>query len=85
MVPPMRHAGLLACSEQEAPYHLPVGQEVRSEAKADGGGGIAGEIGEGLPVLWSTFLECDGAKISGKVDDGSRLRLAGIFRQPAEV
>ena len=42
---PMRHAGALTCSEQEAPCYRPVCQGGGAEAKAAGGGGNAGYYG----------------------------------------
>ena len=51
-VPPLQHAGNLACSEQEALCHHPVRQGRGKEAKADGGGVTTGELREGLSGLW---------------------------------
>ena len=64
-VPPMRNAGTLMCSEREAPLHLPVRQGGGVEEKASGGGGTAGDIGEGISGLWLSFRECDGIQVSG--------------------
>ena len=66
MVPLMRHAGTLACSEREAPCHCPVRQGGGAEAKADGGGETAGDLGEGLLGLCCSFREYDGVQISGR-------------------
>ena len=55
MVPPMQHAGALACTEWETPCHLPVRQGVGKEAQATGGGGSTGEFGEGPPGLHRTI------------------------------
>ena len=66
----MRHAGILACIEQRAYFHRTVHQGGGVEDKADSGGGIEGELGEGLSGLWKTFLKCDDVQISGKSDDG---------------
>ena len=41
-----------------------------AEEKAVSGGGIEGELGEGLSGLWKTFGKCDGVQVSGKGDDG---------------
>ena len=67
---PLRHAGTQACSEQEVPSHRPVHQGSVTEAKEAGGGGTAGDIGEGLSGLWQTFGDCDSIQISGNGDDG---------------
>ena len=52
---PLRHAGALVCTEQEAPCHHPVHQGGGKEAQAAGGGGAAGEFGEGLSGLRVTI------------------------------
>ena len=70
MVPLMRHAGLLTCVERKSPCHRTVHQGGGAEEKAVSGGGIEGELGEGLSGLWRTFGKCDGVKVSGKGDDG---------------
>ena len=58
-VPPLRHDGALVCTEQEATYHHPVRQGVGKEAQAAGGGGAAGEFGEGLSGLRVTIGDRD--------------------------
>ena len=45
MVPPMRHAGVLAYTEQEAPHQCLVRQGKREEVHTAGGGGYLGEFG----------------------------------------
>ena len=59
MVTPLRHAGALVCSEQESPCHRPVRKGGVKESKAAGGGGSAGEFGEGLSVLRRTIGDRD--------------------------
>ena len=81
---PMRHAISVACTEQEAPCHRPVRQGGGKEAKTAGGGGAAGEFGEGLPGLRGTVGDCDTIQISGKGADGGGRQLNGSGRQPDE-
>ena len=69
-VNPLRHAGALTCSEQEAPCHPPVCQGGGKESKAAGGGGTAGELGEGLSDLWGTIGERNVFQVYGKGVDG---------------
>ena len=68
-VPLMQHSGPLTCVERKAPCHRTVRQGGGAEEKAVSRGGIEGELGEGLSVLWRTFGKCDGVQVSGKVDD----------------
>ena len=70
MVPPMRHAGTLACVERKEPRHCTVRQGGGAEDKAVSGGGIEEELGEGLSGLWRTFGKCDGVQVYIKGDDG---------------
>ena len=44
----MRHAGLLACVERKAPCHHTVRHGGGVEEMAVSGGGIEGDLGEGL-------------------------------------
>ena len=67
-VPPMRCAGPLACIERKAPCQCTVCQGGGVEEKAVRGGGILGELREGLSGLWRTFEKCDGVQVSGKGD-----------------
>ena len=58
MGPPVQHAGDLAYTEQEAPFHHPVQQGSGEEMLMSGGGGYMGEYGEGLPGIWKTTRNC---------------------------
>ena len=69
-VPPMRCAGPLACIERKAPCQCTVCQGGGVEEKAFRGGGILGELREGLSGLWRTFEKCDGVQVYSKGDDG---------------
>ena len=66
----MQHAGPLTCIERKAPCHRTVRQGVGAEEKAVSGGGIEGDIGEGLLGLWRNFVKCDVVQVFGKGDDG---------------
>ena len=68
-VPPMRHDGLLVCIEQNAPCFCTLRQGGGAEEKAVSGGGIEGELGEGLSGLWRNFGKCDGVQVSSKGDE----------------
>ena len=69
-VPPMQHAAPMACVERKSPCHRTVRHGGRAEEKAISGGGIEGELGEGLSGLLRTFGKCDGVQIYWKGDDG---------------
>ena len=68
-MPKMRNSVTLACVERKAPFHLTVFQGGGAEEKAVSGGGIEGEIGEGLSGIWITFGKRDGVQVYGKGDD----------------
>ena len=72
MVTPMQHAGPLACYKRKAPCHRPVGQGGGAEDKEVSGEGTAGELREGLPGLWCSFVEYDDVQVSGEGDDRRR-------------
>ena len=64
--PPLQHAGVLECSEREAPCHCPVCQEGGKKANAAGVGGTVGDLGEILSGLQVTIGDRDVLKVSGK-------------------
>ena len=69
-MPLMRHDDALAYTEQEAPFHRPVLQGGREEAQTAGGGGAAGEFGEGITGLWGIARASHLVRLTGKGYDG---------------
>ena len=63
----------VARGEQKAPCHRPVFQGGGVEEEEASVGRTAGELGESLSGLWSSFGKCDGVQVSGKGDGGKRL------------
>ena len=72
----MQHAGALTCTEREAHCHCPVRQGGGKEALMVGGGGAAGDFGEGLPGLQGTVGNRHIFQISGTGADGGGRKLA---------
>ena len=71
----MRHDSSLACTEQEAPCHLPVRQGVGEETQKSERGESTGEFGEGLPVLRVTAVNSHLFQVYGKGSDGGGRQL----------
>ena len=83
-MPPIRHVGTLACTEQEAPCHRPVRQGGGKEVQKVVRGGATGEFREGLPGLQGTVGNHNIVQISDRGADGGGLQLARSVRQPEE-